>query len=129
MKTISTLLLMLKLFLVFGQTADSTNQDQFIIDYIGDAPSFPGGHEALKKYLERNLKWSQGQVTIEGKVFVEFWVEANGAIMNIQIIRGLCDTCDSEAMRLVSEMPKWIPAKQNEKPIRTWMVLPIAFDL
>ena len=71
----------------------------------------------------------QGQLTVEGKVFVEFWIEPTGDITNAKVIRGLCDTCDKEALRLVTEMPKWTPATQKGKPIRTRMVIPIKFGL
>ncbi len=121
---------MITSFIMFGQTTDTlTKDEELIIDYIEVAPSFPGGQEGLKKYLDKNFKWTQEQTTVNGKVFVEFWIEKNGEIKDAKVIRGLSETCDKEALRLVTEMPKWTPAKQKEKPIRTRMVLPIKFGL
>ena len=115
---------------VSGQETDSlTKDEELIVTYIEETPSFPGGPDALKKYLKNNFKWVQGQRTVEGKVFVEFWIEKNGEIREARVVRGLCDTCDKETLRLVTEMPRWTPSKQKGKPIRTRFVLPVTFGL
>ena len=125
-----TILLLIATFSTRGQEIDSTdNEDELMITFIEVAPSFPGGQKELNRYIEKNLKWTQGQRTVEGTVFVEFWIENNGEIKDAKVIRGLCDTCDKEALRLVTEMPKWTPATQKEKSIKTRMVLPIKFGL
>src|SRR5687768_3165412 len=123
MKTIWTLILMTVTFVAVGQMVDSLNED-LIITYIEVSPSFPGGQDELKKYIYKNFKWTEGQITIEGKVLVEFWIKEDGQVSNIKILRGLCETCDKEALRLVTEMPPWTPATQKGKPLRTRMVLP-----
>jgi protein TonB len=128
MKTIWTLILTTVTFVAVGQKVDSLNED-LIITYIEVPPSFPGGQGELKKYIDKNFKWTERQITIEGKVFVEFWIKEDGQVSNIKILRGLCETCDKEALRLVTEMPRWTPATQKGKPLRTRMVLPIYFGL
>ena len=130
MKRLITILLLIGTLNALGQEIDSTDkEDELMITYIEGAPSFPGGQEELNRYIEKKFKWRQGQRTVEGKVFVEFWIENNGQIKDAKVVRGLCDTCDKEALRLVSEMPKWTPATQKGKPIRVRMVLPIKFGL
>ncbi|CAD5254456.1 MULTISPECIES: energy transducer TonB [unclassified Imperialibacter] len=92
-------------------------------------PTFPGGMDSLKNYLKRNYSWTQSQLTVQGTSFVEFLVQDDGALTGIKIIKGLCESCDKEAKRLISEMPNWIPAIQNGIPVTTRMVLPIKFIL
>lgn len=128
MKHIFMLNLLISTFFAFGQKVDSlTRGDEVIITYVEVAANFPGGQDALNNYIEKNFAWTQRQEIVQGNVFVEFWIEKNGEIKDAKVIRGLCDTCDKEALRLVTQMPKWTPAKQKEKPIRTRMVLPIKF--
>jgi hypothetical protein len=91
-----------------------------------ELPTFPGGFEELKKYLRKNYKWKQSQTTIEGIVYVQFAVLEDGSISDPQVIRGLCEFCDREAIRLIGQMPKW---KHNGKPKQQTMVLPIKFGL
>lgn len=42
-------------------------------------------------------------------------------------IKGLCESCDKEALRLVKQMPKWIPATQEGVPVKMKMIIPIKF--
>src|SRR5689334_351797 len=100
-----------------------------IIDPIIPQPKFPGDVEGLKKYLKDNYKWTQTQSTIEGTVYVQFLVGEDGSVSETKIIRGLCDTCDKEAIRLVENMPKWEPASEGGRQKATRMVVPIKFGL
>jgi protein TonB len=128
MKTIWTLILMTLTFVAKGQSVDSLNED-LIITYIEVPPSFPGGQGELMKYIDNNLRWLQGEEAIEGQVIVEFWIKEDGQVSNVKILRGLCETCDKEALRIVTEMPAWTPATQKGRPLSTRIVLPIHFGL
>ena len=111
----------------FGQKNDTLTNDTTIFADPLIYPSFPGGQISLDEYIKNNFKWTQGQVKVHGKVFVEFVVDTNGKIKEAKVIRGLCDTCDKEALRLVENMPTWIAGTENGKKVRTKMVLPIKF--
>ena len=63
------------------------------------------------------MNWRQSQLTVAGKVFVSFQVDEKGKISDAKVIRGLCDTCDKETLRLVQEMPNWTPARKAGKNI------------
>ena len=69
-------------------------------------PAFPGGQSGLTEYINKNFNWTQGQMTVEGKVFVEFLVDSDGEIKDVKVVRGLCESCDKEAVRLVKIMPR-----------------------
>ena len=118
--------------------ADLKNQ-QVIADvkddevfYITEQPAqFPGGDEALKKYLNANLKYPDiaQENGIYGRVTVKFIVSKTGEISGIEILRGVHASLDKEAIRLVAAMPKWIPAKQNGKAVNVHYQLPVSFVL
>ncbi len=92
-------------------------------------PEFPGGMEALYKYIADNLKYPQLALenNIQGKVFVTFFVEKDGSVSNVRILRDIGGGCGLEAKRVVESMPKWIPGKQSGKVVRTQYNLPINF--
>lgn len=91
-------------------------------------PSFPGGADSLKVFIKKNYNWTVGKETIVGKVFIEFYVEKDGNISNISIVKGLHPDCDKEAIRIVKLMPKWNPSEVDGKSIRSKWILPIEFN-
>lgn len=105
------------------------NKDEELVFVNPDVPpEFPGGYDSLYAFIERNNNWRVGQETIVGKVFVEFIVEKDGTVTNIKVIKGLNESCDIEAKRLVSILPKFKPGEQSGIPVKMRMVLPITFD-
>lgn len=113
----------------YGQTRDSVQTDTTIFIDPLILPSFPGGQTALTEYIDKNFNWTQGQLTVEGRVFVEFLVDIDGMIKDVKVVRGLCDSCDKEALRLVRNMPTWIAGTENGKTVKAKMILPIKFGL
>ena len=92
---------------------------------------FPGGIEAMMKFLSVNIKYPQGakEEKITGKVIITFVVEKDGSINEIKILRDIGYGCAEEAKRVVKLMPKWKPAKQRGKAVRQQFVLPVIFNL
>jgi len=62
-------------------------------------------------------------------VFVNFVVEPDGSVSNVNVMRSLGGGCDEEAMRVVKSMPKWKPGKQRGKAVRVSYILPVNFKL
>ena len=69
------------------------------------------------------------KIGVEGSVFVEMVVEKDGSVTNTNIAKGIGAGCDKEALRVVSESPKWIAASNNGQPVRMKLVIPIKFSL
>lgn len=113
----------------FGQKKDSVTKDTTILADPMIYPEFPGGQSGLKEYIDKNFNWTQGQLTVEGNVFVEFLVDIDGKIKDVKVVRGLCESCDKEAIRLVKNMPSWTPGTQDGIKVKTRMVIPIKFRL
>ena len=87
--------------------------------------------EALYKFIQKTLKYptQAKRMGTEGKVFVSFVVNKDGAISDVETIKGISTECDKEAARVVSLFPPWKVGKQNGKPVRVKYVLPINFKL
>lgn len=93
--------------------------------------SFPGGKEALEKYISTNMKYPAAakQNGIEGIVTVAFTVKTDGTIGSIKIVRMIDPDLEQEAIRLVKNMPKWQPAYDNGNPVDSSEEVPIPFLL
>lgn len=94
-------------------------------------PEFPGGEEALMKYLGNIIEYPElaKKEKIEGKVFIGFVVQKDGRIVNVEVLEGIGGGCDEEAVRVVSGMPDWSPGYEKGKPVKVKYTLPIAFKL
>jgi TonB family protein len=94
-------------------------------------PEFPGGMQALGMYLARNVRYpvEAQQNNTQGTVFVQFTVDKTGDIQGLRVKKGIGSGCDEEAVRVVSQMPRWTPGVQNGRPVMTQYVLPIQFAL
>jgi protein TonB len=84
---------------------------------------FPGGPEAWKRYLERNLNANvaaeDGAPTGNYTVKVQFIVDKAGIISNVQAIEvpKACPSCGPEAVKIIKKGPKWDPAVQNGRNV------------
>lgn len=94
-------------------------------------PEFPGGEEALIKYLKKNIVYPKlaSDYKIEGRVEVDFIIERDGSISNVKIRKPLGYGCDEEAMRVIRNMPRWKPGMQDGKPVRVSYMIPLKFTL
>ena len=97
-------------------------------DTLGVA-QFPGGVEAMQKYINENLNWKQGSLTTVGTVFVSCIVNETGELRGITIEKSLCDSCDTAAVQMVRSMPPWVPVKINGKFVESKVLIPVRFGL
>jgi protein TonB len=102
-----------------------------IFTVVEEQPGYPGGDEARIRFLQENIKYPEEakELGVQGKVFVTFVVETNGSITDVRVLRGIGAGCDEEAIRVVRNMPKWVPGKQRGVPVRVQFNLPIKFTL
>ena len=94
-------------------------------------PEFPGGYAEMLKFLQDNIEYpsSATEAGIQGTVFVQFIVTKTGKILNTRILRGIGQACDKEAIRVVGEMPDWLPGKQNGRAVPVLFQIPVKFKL
>ena len=104
--------------------------DKDKIHYIVDKNAqFPGGDEAMYKWLAEHLKYpaEAAKKKVQGRVFVQFVVEVDGSITEVNVKRSPDDLLSEEALRVVKLMPKWEPGKVGGKPVRSVFNLPVFF--
>ena len=96
-------------------------------------PVFPGGMKALKQFIKSELHYPEIALEndIQGKVFVNFVIERDGSVSNVKVRRGIQGgkMCDAEAMRVITKLPKWTPARQGFDTVRFYYMIPIDFKI
>jgi len=100
------------------------------INYVSTSvkePQFPGGIEKFYMFVGQNFKIPAefSKQKIEGKLFMEFMVEKDGALSEFKVVKDLGYGVGDEAIRVLKLSPKWIPASENGKPVRVSYSLPI----
>jgi len=98
---------------------------------VEDMPEFPGGTNGLMKYLSDAICYPEAAARdgIQGRVTVSFIVDKNGKIRNAEVVRGIDELLDKEALRVVNAMPPWQAGKQKGKNVDVKYTLPIRFTL
>lgn len=89
------------------------------------------GTKGFQSYISENLVYPDEakKKGIEGKVFVEFVVGANGVVKNAKIARSAHPILDKEALRIVEASTIWEPGIQRGKKVDVLFTFPIAFKL
>jgi periplasmic protein TonB len=91
-------------------------------------PEFPGGPEALKRFLAKNLNTPSDLEDGEKKtVRIRFKVDNDGSVNTFEIITSGGNEFDNEVVRVCKKMPRWIPAYQNGINVPVSYVLPVTF--
>lgn len=98
---------------------------------VEQMPQFPGGEKAMKKFINKNLRYPKESLKkgTSGRVIVTFVVDTDGKVCDAEVLRSVHPLLDAEAVRLVQSMPDWTPGMQDGKPVRVKYTLPIAFGL
>ena len=112
-------------------TGKPIEEDNGIFDHPETNAEFPGGAEAMYKWIADNLKYPEECKAkgIQGRVHLTFVIEKDGSVTNVKALRSPDDRLSQEAIRVVSAMPKWKPATQMDKPVHCNFRLPIMFRL
>lgn len=110
---------------------DTIRPAEPLFTQVEQQAQFPGGFEALSRFLAQNLRYpaEAQRAFAQGKVFVQFIVEQDGRISSPGVLKGIGFGCDQEALRVVGLMPRWEPGKQSGRAVRSQFYLPIQFVL
>ena len=107
-------------------------EEEVIFVVVESMPEFPGGQQALFKFLSENVKYPviAQENGIQGRVICQFVVNKDGSIVDVEVVRSGGDaSLDKEAVRVIKSMPKWKPGKQRGKPVRVKYPVPVNFKL
>lgn len=106
-------------------------EDNVVFQVVETMPSFPGGDQALFKFLGENVKYPviAQENGIQGRVICQFVVNRDGSIVDVEVVRPVDPSLDKEAIRVIKSMPAWSPGKQRGKSVRVKYTLPVNFKL
>ncbi|RAW02971.1 energy transducer TonB [Pseudochryseolinea flava] len=112
---------------VVGYGAEKVEEDPDRLEFATPM----GGRAEFKKYLEGNMRYPQQALTneIEGKVTIQFTVQASGDLSDFRVVRGIGYGCDDEVMRLIKNGPKWTPTRKGGEPVAGKMRVKVRFRL
>ena len=102
-----------------------------VFEVVERMPQFPGGVAAQVEYFKKNLRYpaEAKKAGTQGRVVVQFFVNKDGSISNVKVLRGVDPALDAEAVRLVNSMPKWKPGMQKGKAVTVKYTVPVLFKL
>ena len=111
------------------EIVESDEEEVFMV--VEDMPEFPGGTAGLLEYLRANIRYPAGcrENNIQGRVLISFVVEKDGSIVEPEVVKSVDEELDAEAIRVISNMPKWKPGTQRGEPVRVKYTVPVNFRL
>lgn len=94
-------------------------------------PQPAGGMAGLMQFMNDNIRYPQEarKKGVEGKVFIQFVVDTDGSISDVEVLKGIGYGCDEEAVRVLKAMHAWKPGMQKGEPVNVRMSMPINFKL
>ncbi|GAB3520024.1 hypothetical protein GCM10027442_42410 [Emticicia fontis] len=116
---------------VMAEKRSAWGNDELIFESVDENPEYPGGMKELFAFISSNLRYplEAEKNNISGKVFVKFFVRKDGSISDIKVLKGIGYGCDEETVRVISQMPRWKPGKQNGEPVNVMFTIPIKFEM
>ena len=112
-------------------TTETVTTGDEVFNVVEEGPIFLGGHEALMKYIQKEIKYPKEaqEKGVQGRVVVQFVVKKDGSISDAKVLKSVDPLCDAEALRVVNAMPNWKPGKQRGEPVNVQFTLPVVFRL
>lgn len=109
----------------------SSSADDDVLPVCEVQPEYPGGSQALMKFIAENLRYPAACADkgIQGRVTLSFIIEKDGSISNIEELRSPDPLLTQEATRVLSSMPNWTPGMQDGKAVRVKYIIPFTFHL
>lgn len=130
MKSIFIIVFVLTSLWSFSQTESGQVIKQDSCIYVIEAmPTFSKGN--VQKWISVHISYPKeaAELGVQGIVHVQFIIEKNGSVSNVKVAKSDSPLLDDEAIRVISSMPKWKPAKQKGKKVRVSYALPVKFYL
>jgi len=112
-----------------AEVTDEFGEVPYVV--VDEMPIFPGGDEALLKFIAENTKYPEASKNqkIEGRVILRFCVTEKGAVNRISILKSVAPDLDAEAIRVVQTLPAFKPGRQSGRDVPVWYMVPITFAL
>ena len=113
------------------EDSEASDDSEVYTGAVEVLPEYPGGTAAMFEFIQKNVKYPESakEKGLEGRVFVQFVVEKDGSLSSFQVLRGVSEDIDAEAIRVLKSMPKWKPGMQDGEPVRVQYTMPFKFQL
>ena len=115
------------------ETVEEVVEEEAIpFQLVEKKPSFNGGDaNEFSKWVNERLNYPEiaKENGVQGRVMLQFTVNADGSVSNVKVLRGVDPSLDKEAVRVVSSSPKWTPGKQRDRNVKVTYTFPVIFQL
>ncbi len=111
---------------------ESVEEEAIPFALVEQKPMFQGGDaNAFSKWVNNHLDYPElaKENGIQGRVTLQFTVNTDGSVSGVKVLRGVDPSLDKEAVRVVSQSPKWTPGKQRDRPVKVTYTFPVIFQL
>jgi TonB family protein len=118
-------------YIAFSDEEEEFEEEEVFI-LVEEMPEFiHKDYKDFGEYIAKNLEYPKTAIesSIQGKVYISFIVEPDGSVSNVRVIKGIDQTLDEEAVRVVKSSPIWKPGTQRGKPVRVTYTFPVTFVL
>ena len=88
-------------------------------------PEFVGGREALFNYIKGTITYPDDVEA--GNIYVAFIITSDGSIRDARVFKGVKESMDKEALRIITNMPNWDPGMIDGEAVSSVYGLPIIF--
>jgi len=116
---------------VIGMEEEEEEEDKIYFNIIEEPAEFPGGDKALYNFISKSVNYPviAQENGIQGKVYVKFVVNETGKVGNAEILRGVDQSLDKEALRVINSLPSFKPGKQRGRSVKVFYNAVIYFQL
>lgn len=111
---------------------EEVEEEAIPFQLVEQKPSFNGGDaNEFSKWVNSRLVYPEiaKENGVQGRVTLSFTVEADGRVTNVRVLKGVDDSLDKEAVRVVSSSPRWTPGKQRDRKVKVTYTFPVYFML
>lgn len=111
---------------------ETVEEESIPFQLVEEKPSFNGGDaNEFSKWVNSKLVYPEiaKENGVQGRVTLQFTVNADGTVSNVKVLRGVDSSLDKEAVRVVSSSPKWKPGKQRDRAVKVTYTFPVIFQL
>jgi len=107
------------------------DDDERIYEMVEENAQFPGGQQAYIEWCAEHVKYPSicQEQGVQGRVMVAFVVNKDGSLEDFKVVQSKDDNLSKEALRALKTMPKWKPARQGNKTVRSRFIAPVNFRL
>ena len=111
---------------------ETIEEEAIPFQLVEEKPSFNGGDaNEFSQWVNSRLVYPEiaKENGVQGRVTLQFTVNADGSVSNVKVLRGVDSSLDKEAVRVVSSSPKWKPGKQRDRAVKVTYTFPVIFQL